>query len=336
MSTNRKNRNKPVLRNLIKSQNIAQRKLLTLETKLDSSVLKEIVDEINEVIQDLNCSIAERNIPYIRIEQSFENYNIDKTRVFLRTEVTDTQALQDIERAFNDSSENTFFVELYLNHNGYVEIGYSDEASLTVADVSNGILIDYDYLICALTDIFVDSAMFNSYSFLKSMSNEEKREFNKIKVDFLKAEYLDFTEVQSQFYIYNNKYYKYLSMAFFARQSKDELDLDLIIRLWNQLICSKYRDKIHVEPPVANQICSLQDHEQYSDKIKEECMKLPKGTYWLLRIHRKPNPKVIPQLIAVFGVAVLGTEKIIPFESFPLVEHLVKEQHITAFKIIVQ
>ena len=335
MSTNRKNREKPVLRNIIKAQTIPQRTLLAFETRIDSSVLREIVDEINDEIQDLNCIVAERNIPYIRIEQSIEHFNIDKTRVFLRTEMTDSQSLIDLERAYENNPENTFLVELFLNHNGYVEIGYADEFEITTTKVSNGILIDSDYLSCALVDIFVDSAIFNSYSFLRTLSNEEKRNFNKLKVDFLRSKYKDFTTLESSFYVFNNKNYKYLSMAFFARQSKEVIDLDLVIALWDELISQEFKNAVHIEPPVGNQLKALQDYDQYTDKIKNDCLKLSKGAYWLLRIHRKPNANKVKQLTAHFGSAELGNERIINFENFAAVEKLVKEQDITAFKLIV-
>lgn len=338
MSTNRKNRSKPVLRNIVQNQKIPRRSILTYQTKLDKEALRNIVDTINEAIQQINCLVPTRNIPYIRIEESHDPFNLDRTRVFLRSETADTQILSEIKEEFQTSEGSTFLVELYLNDNGYIEIGCAEDTNLETANLSNFVLVDRDFLSCALIDIFLDSAMFNSYSFLRNgLSLKEKRAFNQVKVSFLSDHFKDFTSLHSAFYTFNNKTYRYLSMAFFVRKSENSIDLTEFINLWDEFIQKVYPDLGHKEPSVDEQLASLVDLNQYSNSIINKCKQLPLGSYWLLRIHRTPvNEHIRNWLTALFGQAEIGTEKIIEFDKFDLVYELVRGQNITAFKIIVQ
>lgn len=214
MSTNRKNRDRPVLRNMVKSQTIPRRSIISIEARIDTNALRGIVDDVNDAIGHINRLVAARNVPYIRIGESKECVDLDKARVLLRSEMSDKRILRDIEDEFNQNSGNTFLVELYLNDNGYIEIGCSEDTDLETLSLSNLILCDREYLSCVLIDIFLDSALFNSYSFLYNLSTFEKRSINPVKVEFLKSVFSDFTMYQSPFYLFNNKRYKYLSMAF--------------------------------------------------------------------------------------------------------------------------
>lgn len=337
MSTNRKNRERPVLRNMVKSQNVPRRNIISVETKLDSASLKKIVDDINDAIEQVNRLVADRNIPYVRIEESRDYFALDKARVLLRSETSDSRVLTKIETEFKESEGNTFLVELYVNDNGYIEIGCAEDADVGATELSNLVLCDREYLSCVLIDIFLDSALFNSYSFLSDLSSKEKRAINQIKVDFLKSVYDDFTSLNSPFYTFNNKRYKYLSMAFFARESEDKIDLSALIDLWERFVRERFDAPQHKEPPIDKQLLSLVDLEQYSNDILNSCHQLSKGAYWLLRIHRAPvNEHIEKWLEAVFGKAEIGSEKIIEFKEFDSVYDLVRDQNITAFKIVVQ
>lgn len=339
---NRKNREKPVLRNLIRSQYIDQRNLLITERnllitelKFDQNMLREMVDEINENIQVLNRIIPNRNVPYMRIVSTDDANNLDKTRAFLRSESVDHQSLENIKNQMTISEQNTFLVELCVNSNGYVEIGYSSDDDLDCAGISNFLLVDRDYLDCALIDIFLDSALFNSYSFLKSLSYQEKRKFNKIKVDFLSNHFGDFTKLDSPFYEFNDVQYQYLSIAFFARSSEDKVDFDELIDLWESFIRKYYPGLQHSEPSVMEQLQALTDIDQYPNTIIEECTHQPPGGHWLLRVHKKPSETKIPWIEATFGSAELGKTKIIQFKQIAPIYELVRAQDITAFKFVV-
>ena len=335
MSTNRKNRDKPVLRNLVQNRNIQRRSILSLEVKLDTDRLKEINDHINELIGTINRIVSTRNIPYISIGETTDRNNLDRTRVLLRSEASDRKAILDVEREFKVNEGNTFLVELYINDNGYIEIGCVENSNVQETPFSNLVLCDQQFLECALTDVFIDSAMFRSYSFLNQFDVDQCRKFNQIKVSFLKSIYEDFTKVET-FYKFNNKRYKYLSFAFFARKSEDEIDLKLLVDLWDRFVSKTYSNETHVEPDVETQISAFVDTENFKNRIIEECQKKAKGAYWILRGSRKPNEKYVAWLTALFGRAKLGRVQIIEFEQLDQYKELLEMHQITAFKIIKQ
>ena len=336
MSTNRKNRDKPVLRNMIQVKDIARRNILTNEVKLDTEMLRELVDDINELIGTINRKVSGRNIPYIGIEETRDHHNLDKTRVLLRSEASDNQELSAIESEFRINEGNTFLVELYINDNGYIEIGCVENSNVDTVPFSNLVLCDREYLSSVLIDIFTDSAMFRSYSFLNELSVDKRRNFNQLKVSYLKSVFSDFTKLSS-FYCFNNKNYKYLSMAFFVRKTENDIDLDALIELWDKFVQQEYPELVHVEPGIDIQLTSFVDIGQISNETISRCHQLPKGTYWILRVHRVPsNEHYRKWIIAVFGRADIGTVKIIKFDELDQYYELVRAQQITAFKIVIQ
>ena len=122
---------------MVKSQSLPRRNIISIEVKLGDSVLREIVDDVNDAIGQVNSSVADRNIPYIRIEETKEYRDLDKARVLLRSETTDSRVLSEIENEFDESAGNTFLVELYINDNGYIEIGCADDDNLQTMSLSN-------------------------------------------------------------------------------------------------------------------------------------------------------------------------------------------------------
>lgn len=108
-----------------------------------------------------------------------------------------------------------------------------------------------------------------------------------------------------------------------------------MITLWDRFVDIYYPNSKHEEPPVVEQLKSLVDYEQYSKETISHIQGLSTGTYWLLRVHRDPvNEHIRKWLESVFGQSRIGAEKIISFEDFDSIDELVRNQHITAFKII--
>lgn len=95
MKNRRERENKALIRNCIKNSSIPRRSLLVAENEINSQTLSAHVDDINELIQNINCIVHSRNIPYIRIEQQQPDYlDLSKTRVIVRSEKTDTDLLK--------------------------------------------------------------------------------------------------------------------------------------------------------------------------------------------------------------------------------------------------
>lgn len=339
MSTNRKNRmDKVVIRNQISSRKIPIRDLLTCTWKYREPRLSEIVDEINAALQLLNRRIPTRNVPYIRISEKKELRTVDRARVLFRSELSSLDDLMQVANARDDiDSRNTYLVELYLNSNGYIEI-FSGTATISESrepDFDGIVLIDSEYVDCVLIDIFLDSQMFNSYSFLKSLSDSEKREFNKKKVAFLQNKFGKFSEMKEAFYQFQNDQYKYLSLAFFARKDENEIDLDLLIELWNELVAKYYPHGKHSEPSPAEQVQALVNIKQYDNRLYERLAELKPGGYWLMRVNKKCPPEKVDWVQSIIGSAELGAYRIIPFDSLDAIYPLVEDLILTAFKIVV-
>ena len=338
MSTNRKNDDNAVISNRIVPKAHERRNMINIGSNLNTQTLKIIVDKINETIEQINMIVDKRNVPYWRIDlQDTSATGVDKTRVVLRSESSDRRAIDDIKLEYEESQENTFLVELFVNNNGYVEIGCPREIDNGDEQFSGFVLIDFECLQCALIDIFLDSAMFNSYSFLKLMKPSEKKSFNTTKVKFLKKRYNSFINTVSNVYKFNKDQYDYLSMAFFARKSTEAIDILSFIELWDDLIANDFPNEIHKEPSVEEQFLYLTDIEQYTSRVLNECKTKPQGAWWLLRINRTPtDPREKRWLQAAMGGTAIGTERIIPLGDLAKILELVQKRYITAFKFIIQ
>ena len=99
--------------------------------------------------------------------------------------------------------------------------------------------------ISVFTDIFLDSAMFNSYSFLKEMNDDEKHKFGQKKLEFyrnrgLSCFYRFDTEDEDKLFYY--------SLAFSCRKNTTEFDYEKYINLWNDFIKEYYPDKVKCTP----------------------------------------------------------------------------------------
>lgn len=339
MSTNRKNRSDPstVLRNQLVSGKIPKRYMLNLRYSIDTSTLKKINDSINNVIQQLNLHIESRNIPYLRLEVSSNKNDVDKTRVVLRTEQTPSKMLSSIEISQCESEDNTYLVELYLNDNGYIEIGCAPNYNMEKERFDGRILVDQEFIACIFVDIFVDSSLFNSYSFLKHLSVQEKRDFNKKKIAYLKKNFGSFEALNHPFYKFNHDNYKYLSMAFFARKNESEIDYDKLIFLWDNLVSEYYPNEKHREPPIDDQLAMHFDHKQLPSYVSTSLASAPLGTYWVIRIIQeiRSEPK-ISRIVSIFGNCSVGTVKIINFSDIKTCIDLVEEKYLSAIKVIHQ
>ena len=179
MSNNRKNRKEPAyLRNFTKD--ILQRKIWLEENyarehgnTIDG--LRILTETLNKYIQDLNLEIC-RKIPYISLEPITE---VDDTvRMFIRQQAQFDEPgfmLQIGDRYIG----LTHFIDLFVSE-GVFEL---DHASNNVFDAE--IIFNSEYTRMVIIDIFLDVAMFNSYSFLRDERTEEKQTFSKKNMSIL-------------------------------------------------------------------------------------------------------------------------------------------------------
>lgn len=301
---------------------------IVVESNNNEEVRKDIsntIDYVNRVIQEVNLNIMERQISYITAVPVNYDYvqKPDDTRIVLRNNENPFVVNRHTVEEKNNISH---LVEFQLSAE-YNQITFSN----SIYDAK--IVIDKKYLSAATTDLFLDLVMFNSYSFLREMSIEEKKEFSKQKFDYFKTKKL------KCFYTYDKgDELLYYSLAFSARETVNTIDIPKYIALWDDFLRTYYPNEHHIENPLE---CQLKKHVDYghlpNKKILEKCECLPKGTYLFIKVNRKPrNSKNIKPMQAIFGSdpLTLGSWKIISMDRYEEIKKLTQPLYISAFKLI--
>lgn len=326
MSTNSTNKiRKAVLGNF--TSNIEYRNIL-VESKNFNDLcysVSKILDHVNYTIQELTLSIPERQIPFVR-GISFKRSSVlnpTDTRIILWGHDTPLVASQYKK---TDRTGVSHLVEFQLSA-VYNKITFSN------SDFDAKLVIDDEYLPAAATDLFLDIAMFNSYSFLRNMTTDEKINFSQQKFEYFITHNLDC------FYEYDNtETLLYYSLAFSARTNIRHIDIKKYISLWNDFIKTYYPGKYHIEDSIEAQ---LKQHKLYGQlshsAIILEASSLPKGSYLLIRVNKCPkNPNTKNQLLAIFGQKNINHKgwRIIPMDRYPEIESLARTLHISTFKLV--
>lgn len=323
MSTNRKNRNiYAPLSNF--TTNIEYRTVIVPRSKYNefAPILSYVINEVNRLINKLNISINTRLISYI-ICNLVTNDALD----FTNSRIAFVSS--DVNEPFPtviDRSRISHMLEFLISP-AYEQITFSS----TCCDAK--FVIDKNYISSAMTDIFLDLVMFNSYSFLKSMSVSEKINFSKRKFKYFKDNNL------SCFYDYDDSdILLYYSLAFSARKNRKEIDMDKYIFLWNDFINKYYSADLNNEEPISLQLKKYIDYKQLPcDKILIKFDSLPKGAYILIKVNKIPRSiKIIHELEAIFPGNTLSCEKwkIMPLSKYKSIEKYAKNLYISVFKII--
>lgn len=317
MSTSRKNViKKAPLSNF--THNIEYRKIIVASNTYNDmcNKISTIMKDVNSTIQQLSLIIYDRQIPFINgVATIFDpSKNIDDARIVLlghaeRTMTTYTKA--------KDRPDISHLIEFQLSA-FYNQVTFSN----SVFDAK--LVIDDQYLPTATLDLFLDLAMFNSYSFLKNMSIDEKRQFSKQKFDYFKKCNLNC------YYTYDETDdLLYYSLAFSARKNAKEIDLQEYINLWNGFLNTYYPNEHHIEESLELQIKKHVDHGQLSSsKILDKMSQLPNGPYLFIKINKQTsNKSKLAQMGAIFGTSTptLGDWKVIPISQYCQIEKLARD-----------
>lgn len=287
-----------------------------------SASLPLIMDKVNKTIQDVSLYIQDRRIPFISGKlTTYDNPQIHTSRiVLLPTE-------QNLKKAFTptDRRNNSHLVEFQLS-TIYHQITFSNSS----CDAK--LVLDEEFLIPATTDLFLDLAMFNSYSFLRDMSIEEKKDFSRQKFEYFKQKNLHC------YYTYDDSdTLMYYSLAFSARKTTKKIDIPLYVSLWEDFLQTYYPGRLHQELPLELQLKQHVDFGQLScEKILDKLNQLPEGSYLLIRLNKSPRTKKQAlELNAIFGGNTLTSKnwKIIPTNQYLQIQKYVQTLHISVFKI---
>lgn len=323
MSTNVKNKIRDeFLKNF--TTKIKHRCIIVENTKtLNSSfqnTLKSINKDLNKVIQLLNIKIPTRQIPYITLVAQFDANLDSHSRIVLRG-----------SNEFDEMIEaQSSLIGTYLSHciDFIIAEGYKD-IKISPIDYDAEIIISNDFMRCAIVDIMLDIAMFNSFSFLKEMSTSEKHDFSYKKFSY-------FTENKlGSFYECKTSKSLYYSFAFSARNDINDFDVEEYIRIWNNFIKKNY-NKEHNEKSVSLQLKQHVDFDELPNDLEERFSTMPEGAYLILRTNKERSSDLKPFICSEFGIEKFekGKIKIVPIQEFNKYKPMLEKLDVSAFKIV--
>lgn len=315
---------------------LADKDLINKPSLIDDATMRDklskITEDVNFYIQKLNMKV-DRNIPYISLRFSIE-FSED-TRIFMRNKAGNFDIKLQIDESMDTFLNISHMLDLYIVAGGK-EMYVSE-----MDDINGMIAADPNYKGIAIIDIFLDIALFNSYSFLKRLSKPEKKKFSKLKADYYRKNGLD-----SFFINEENVDLDYYSFAFAChtidKDGNEIFDFDKYISIWNDFLNQYYPNRIHEEYSIEQQIEMRVDNhipKNYYKKFDS----LPAGIYFILRINKKDIPiKRKESVNNIFKtknskvgdlVIVNQTEAINYFDVY---SELFTELYIAPFKIVKQ
>lgn len=326
MSTNVKNVIRPeFLKNFttkIKDRYVLLEKGNTEFQNIEGLVFS-INHKINEIIQDLNLKITDRQLPYISLKICYGKVSNKRIRAFIHNRDTNFQFEKEIQKQIETEVEISHILDM-LVATGFKKI------TISTLSCDAELIIDSKLLEHALIDILLDIVMFNSYSFLKNMDIEDKKMFSKKKYNFFRDENLPC------FYDCPKDRTVYYSLSFSARISEEDFRIEEYIEYWNRFINKYYPNERHQEKSIKDQIKQHVDYKELPKEIHRKFDTLPSGAYLLLRTNKDKTDDLHPMIYSLFGIQKYrkGKIKIVPIEAFetykPLLEHL----DVSAFKVV--
>lgn len=287
--------------------------------------IKSINDDANLIIQDLNLIIHDRQLPYIALEIQSKNSFSKRTRAFIHDDQIPADYEKDLCTKIVQEDELSHILEILVAY-GFKKV------IISKLGCDAEIVIDYHFLDAVITDIVLDIIMFNSYSFLKTMTINEKREFSQQKYKFFVENNLPCL------YDYKSEKPLYYSLAFSARKDSSTIDYEYYISLWDKFVNTYYCNEKHIEKSVKEQLSQHVDKGELPKSTHRKFADYPQGAYLLLRTNKDRTEKIHPQLFNLFGIKKFrkGKLKIIPITDFEKYKPLLKNLDVSAFKVIVQ
>lgn len=262
---------------------LADKEFINREAIIDNKTmrdkLKDITEEVNYIVQNLNLKVF-RNIPYLSL--CFTVELSEYVRLLLRDVPNPYDLRLQVDDAMNIFINISHLLDIYVVSGGQ-EMYVSDNEN-----VDGKIVADYDYKEIAIMDIFLDIAMFNSYSFLKGMHMPLRKKFSKMK-----SKYYEVNELKSFFINEDDESLDYYSFAFACHTINEkeeiEFDIDKYIEIWNDFIKQNYPNENHKEFSIEDQIEMRVDNHIPNDYYTKFDTLAP-GMYFIFRINRKDIP----------------------------------------------
>lgn len=287
-------------------------------------IVYSVNSKVNQIIQKLNCRIDSRQIPYITLDTQYHPTVHEQSRMVLVEQNTHEDFEAHIKEYMHTLGHNVSHLIEILAANSYQEIVISP------LGCNSAIVISKEYIDCALVDILLDIAMFNSYSFLESMPIEKKYTFSQEKCAFF------LQHKHPCFYEYRDAQKLYYSFAFTARVGRNDFDIETYIKLWDNFIAEKYGEEVHIEKTIPQQLKQHVDYKELPKHLAANFKDKPRGCYLILRTNKDVTEVLHPSICSVFGLGRYrkGKIKIIPIDEFDQYEFLCPNLDISVFKIV--
>lgn len=315
------------------SKNALYRYILIEDSRTDATkddFTKEINNRLWHAIQEVNALSHGRTLPYVHVVRAVKDAS--KLRVI----INDNENYSDFSSIINNSEINISDLSHLIN---FKTLG--PQRIIKVSDeLINGdakLLVDIKDQKAAAVDIFLDIAMFNSYSFLRDLPLSEKRKFNRKKYNY-------FNKINEQsYYVFSaDEPPAYYSFAFSARETTYDFDYAKYVDLWNDFISSEYNTSLNQNSLPHEQIKLHRDYDNLKDKYKfnDYWNKFSNGDYLLLRINQRPNRiNTEKRILDYFGLTTfnIGETIVVDIKEYfdPFIKRMIDELIISAFKIVI-
>lgn len=327
MSSNRKNKIRPDFlknfTNYIEDRCVVIENATVIKTDLQKSI-NNINETVNTIIQELNIKIPDRQLPYITLTVRYSPELDKRARFFVHGD--DTTDLFE-----KTVMNNVKSIGIDISHmvDVLVAAGYKDVVISSVGCDAE-IVVAHKFFECAIVDVLLDIVMFNSYSFMRNLSLEEKHDFSFKKYQYYKDNSL------SCFYNCKTSKNLYYSFAFSARKNETEFDTYKYIDLWNRFMHDNYKSNIHKEASISQQLKNHVDYGELAPSLVKKFNKKTKGAYLLMRTNKDRTESLRLFICTVFGIKDYekGKIKIVPIEQFDEYKPLFENLDVSAFKVI--
>lgn len=336
MSTNYWNEFRPgFMRNF--SDYVIERYIIIDDDTMTDNEKDKFVLSINEelwrVIQETNILAEGRILPFVRVRRVVDIN--DELRII----VNDIDSCSSFDDYENECKEKINIDQLsHLINFKTLSPRKQIQVSDRLIPGNAKMIISRADQISAAVDIFLDIAMFNSYSFLHSLKIEQKREFNDYKFKFAKEHSLE-----SYYQTSTNEPPAYWSMAFSARINNKSIDFYKYVRLWEIFIKSTpYSSNENMVIPPYEQLKSY----RHISNLPNECFtksfweEFDKGDKLFIRINREPNDNEKKLMLTnLFGIPKfrVGAVNVLDIKDYYIhyIYQLMEELYISAFKVVV-
>lgn len=324
------------------SNNIIERYILIDDQHMTDNEKDVFVSKINQelwlAIQETNAFVKGRVLPFVIVRRVIKDDS--KIRVIINDlSIDDFQPVSNYAETKEINIEDVSHIITFKSITPQNIIRVSDDLKPGTAEVWT----DRNNQIAAAVDIFLDIAMFNSFSYFRDkLDLNNKKEFNQLKYEYFKK-----SNYESYYFIEEKSPPSYISFSFAFRTSVNELDYYAYYLCWEDFVNSSFINSAYpnMECIIDRPEIQMKKHKN-PDQLPKECFtskywtEYENGDYLFLRITGSPNNESRKnRLKSYFGITTfhIGPTKVVPNDEYfkPFIIQDINEGNISAFKVVV-